>query len=238
MLGISNEGRWFVAGILLGCLVGWLLAALHFRRRRRTIDERPPPALTERRGQVADRRRLEGASRTGPHLATAQSPASPRTWIPAQDLSAIRGVGPIFEQKLYNAGIGTYSQLAALSDAEVRAIVQPKPWQAFHHESWNDQARRLAEETGTTGALWNGLIPDDLSRIKGIGEAYEQTLYEAGILTFADLAAMNVQELQSIVQREASQEMDLGDWIARARELADEVDLPPSNHDADERSSS
>ena len=140
--------------------------------------------------------------------------------IAAQDLAAVRGIGPVFEQKFYEAGIGTYAQLAALSDAEIKAIIQPKEWQEFDYESWNEQARRLAEETGTVGAVWNGIIPDDLSKIKGIDEVFEQKLYEAGIMTFADLTAKTPEELKAIIQPEEWQEFDFADWIAQARDLA------------------
>ncbi|MDH7486950.1 MAG: DUF4332 domain-containing protein [Anaerolineae bacterium] len=143
-----------------------------------------------------------------------------RVGIPAQDLTAIRGIGPVFEQKFYAAGIGTYAQLAALSDDQIKAIIQPQEWQEFDYESWNEQARRLAEETGTVGAVWNGVIPDDLSQIKGIGEVFEQKLYQAGIMTFADLAARTPEELKAIIQPEEWQALDFADWIAQARARA------------------
>ena len=57
--------------------------------------------------------------------------------IPAQDLTAIRGIGPAFERRLNEAGVGTYSQVAGLSDAELRAIIKPEKWQKFNFESWN-----------------------------------------------------------------------------------------------------
>jgi predicted flap endonuclease-1-like 5' DNA nuclease len=147
-------------------------------------------------------------------------PATPIAGIPAQDLAAIRGIGPVFEQKLYEAGVGTFARLAALSDEQVRAIIQPEEWQEFDYESWNEQARNLAERTDTVDALWNGIIPDDLSKIKGIGEVTEQKLYEAGILNFTDLATTTVQRLQEIIQPEPWQKMDFAAWIEEARRLA------------------
>jgi predicted flap endonuclease-1-like 5' DNA nuclease len=126
--------------------------------------------------------------------------------IPAQDLAAIRGIGPVFEQKFYSAGIGTYAELAALSDAEIEAIIQPKEWQDFDYESWNEQARQL--------------IPDDLSKIRGIGDVFKQKLYEAGIMTFADLAAATVAQLEAIIQPQEWQEVDFAGWVAQARDPA------------------
>jgi len=159
--------------------------------------------------------RLRAAGKRVPRRATV---ADEIKGIPAQDLAAIRGIGPVFEQKFYAAGIGTYAQLAALSDDEIKAVIQPKEWQEFDYESWNEQARRLAEETGTVGAVWNGVIPDDLSQIEGIGEVFEQKLYQAGIMTFADLAARTPEELKAIIQPEEWQELDFAGWIAQARD--------------------
>ena len=140
--------------------------------------------------------------------------------IPAQDLAAIRNIGPVFEQKLYEAGVGTYAQLAALSDVDVKDIIQPAEWQDFDYESWNEQSQRLAVETDTVGAIWNGIIPDDLSKIKGIGQVAEQKLHGAGIMTFADLAAASVAQLEAIVQPQAWQNVDMAGWIAQAADLA------------------
>lgn len=140
--------------------------------------------------------------------------------ILAQNLAAIRGIGPVFEQKFYAAGIGTYAELAALSDAEIEAIIQPKEWQDFDYESWNEQARRLAEKSVTVSAVWNGIIPDDLSKIRGIGDVFEQKLYEAGIMTFAFLAAATVAQLEAIIQPLEWQEVDFAGWVAQARDLA------------------
>jgi len=140
--------------------------------------------------------------------------------ISAQDLTAIRGIGPHFQQKLYEAGIGTYAELAALSAERIEAIIRPAGWQAFDFQSWIEQAGRLAEETGTVDAIWNGVIPDDLTRIKGIGKVFAQRLYDAGILTFADLAAKSVEELKAIIRPEGWQKLDLAAWIAQAQELA------------------
>jgi len=64
--------------------------------------------------------------------------------------------------------------------------------------------------------VWNGIIPDDLSKIKGVGNVAERKLFEAGIMTFADLAAATVAQLEAIVQPLAWQNVDLASWIAQA----------------------
>ena len=50
-------------------------------------------------------------------------------------------------------------------------------------------ARRLAEETGTVGMLWDGRRRTTLEPINGIGKTFEQRLYDGGIRTYKALAA-------------------------------------------------
>jgi len=151
--------------------------------------------------------------------AAADEPAASNR-IPAQNLAAIHGIGSVFEQKLYKAGIGTFAELSAVTDADLKAIIQPKEWQDFHYETWREDARKLAEKTGTVGAVWNGMVPDDLTSIKGIGETFEQQLYDAGVFTFADLASKSIAELEAILQPRGQQKTYLPGWIAEAQARA------------------
>ena len=50
--------------------------------------------------------------------------ALPEIVAQPQDLSAVSGVGAIYEQRLYNAGIGTYWELASLDDDALRRILK------------------------------------------------------------------------------------------------------------------
>jgi predicted flap endonuclease-1-like 5' DNA nuclease len=161
------------------------------------------------------------AKAAAPKAAVLKTPAP--KGIPAQDLAAIRGIGPVFEQKLYEAHVGTYAELAALSEAQLKAIIKPQEWQEFHYETWKGAARKLAEKTGTVDAVWNGIIPDDLTAIKGIGEVFEQRLFDAGILTFGNLASKSVAELEAIIQPRNWQKVELAAWIAEAQARAAKV---------------
>jgi predicted flap endonuclease-1-like 5' DNA nuclease len=217
MFSSAERWWWLILGILIGWVVGWVIEILYWRWKRRTQADRVDRELSECHDRVATlQRELESARSQAP-LAAATVPSA---GIPAQNLAAIRGIGPVFEQRLYDAGIGTFSQLAALSDPQVRAIIQPEDWQEYDYETWNEQSRAMAEKTGTVGATWNGIVPDDLSAIGGIGETYEQKLFDAGILTFGDLASASEELLQQIIQPEEWQALDLAGWIARAETLA------------------
>lgn len=81
--------------------------------------------------------RLEAArTMPGPALRPGEgSPAITR-------LRDVRGIGPVYERRLWQAGITTLAQLAALTSEEVRAIVQPPGGFRTDVESWIEQARQ------------------------------------------------------------------------------------------------
>jgi predicted flap endonuclease-1-like 5' DNA nuclease len=59
----------------------------------------------------------------------------------------INGIGPVYEQKLFAAGVYTFDDLAAMTPEQVRAIIQPEPWQDIDAAAWIAEARRRAGET-------------------------------------------------------------------------------------------
>jgi predicted flap endonuclease-1-like 5' DNA nuclease len=63
------------------------------------------------------------------------------------DFEPIQGIGTVFEQRLYDAGIRTYRALAAATPAELAAICQARPPLAPDYESWIQQAQQLLDVT-------------------------------------------------------------------------------------------
>lgn len=61
---------------------------------------------------------------------------------------------------------------------------------------------------------------DDLTRIVGIGSTYAGRLRDAGIATFAQLAATDEAALGQIIAAPEWRKADYGDWIAQARRAA------------------
>jgi len=59
------------------------------------------------------------------------------------DLTKIKGIGPAYARKLHSAGIYDFRGLAALSEDELRNIIQPQSWQKVNLSSWIEQARAL-----------------------------------------------------------------------------------------------
>jgi predicted flap endonuclease-1-like 5' DNA nuclease len=138
-----------------------------------------------------------------------------------QDLSSIVGIGEVFEQRLYEAGIGTFWEVANLSEAEFRQIVRISNWQqsSIDFEGIQVQALRFAQEGNTVGLLWEGDQPDDLARIKGIGKVFEQKLYDGGIRTYRALAAASEEDLAVILGSQVIHPQ-LSQWIRQAEALA------------------
>jgi predicted flap endonuclease-1-like 5' DNA nuclease len=137
-----------------------------------------------------------------------------------QKLSIVNGIGEIYEQRLYHAGVGSYWEVAHLSDAELQRMLRISDWQmtATNWEEIRARARQLAEDTGTVGMLWEGDPPDDFERIDGIGKMFELRLYRAGIRTYAALGATTAEELNRILGPMVVQP-DVLQWIVQARQL-------------------
>ena len=84
-----------------------------------------------------------GADATGVKSASAKGAAAPAAKAAAagaDDLTQLTGVGPAAAKKLEAAGLSTFAQIAALSDADIAAIdaVKIKP-------EWVEQAKELAQ---------------------------------------------------------------------------------------------
>ncbi len=134
-----------------------------------------------------------------------------------QDLSAVKGIGAVYEAKLYAAGIGTYWELANAADDLLAALFEIKDFQNVDFSAIKAGAQQLAEETNSVGRTWSGAQPDDFETLEGIGEVYERRLYEAGICTWQALAATTVEQLAEICHAPEWRRPDYARWIAQAR---------------------
>ena len=71
--------------------------------------------------------------------------------------------------------------------------------------------------SGSAGSAKRPLASEPLEEIKGIGPVFANRLNDAGIYTFAALAAASPEEIQEIT---GVTRWDPADWIAEAKELA------------------
>ncbi|MEJ5200504.1 MAG: helix-hairpin-helix domain-containing protein, partial [Anaerolineae bacterium] len=139
-----------------------------------------------------------------------------------QDLGKVKGIGSVFETRLYEAGIGTFWELANAEEDELRRILGVKEFQKIDLAAIKETARRLAEETHTEGLGWSGTPPDDFEPLEGIGPVFESRLYEAGICTYEALANATVEQLAEICKAPAWRMPDYASWIAQAKALLEQ----------------
>jgi len=58
----------------------------------------------------------------------------------------IKGIGPVYERKLFDAGVYTFEDLATLTPEQVHAIIAPQRWQEIDSASWIAEARQFAQK--------------------------------------------------------------------------------------------
>jgi predicted flap endonuclease-1-like 5' DNA nuclease len=97
--------------------------------------ERLRAELADANGEIERlRTQLESGERT---IAVGQQTRDP--------LININGIGPVYEQRLFDAGIYTFAQLAAQSPAHLREIVGAKSWQETETEAWIAEAQQFVQ---------------------------------------------------------------------------------------------
>ena len=145
----------------------------------------------------------------------------PETTQACQDLATVHGIGVTYEQRLYQAGVGTFWELAHLGDEDFAQLLHLTKLQqrALDPNAIRAEAKGLAVETNTVGVLWDGEPPDDFELVKGIGKVFEQRLYDAGIRTYRALASATVEELADLCQGHAAVAPDFAAWITQAQTL-------------------
>ena len=109
--------------------------------------------------QAELQRRLDAEQARTTAEITASAPATEKTGspapaasrpvhsaAPADDLTKIKGVGPTFEQRMREAGVTTFVQVAEATPEELEHIVQPAAWQRIDFADWRQQAKNLAAQ--------------------------------------------------------------------------------------------
>ncbi|MET3522506.1 50S ribosomal protein L21 [Mesorhizobium sp. M4B.F.Ca.ET.017.02.2.1] len=81
--------------------------------------------------------------------AKAEAAAAPLFKAPKgepDDLTVIKGIGPVAAKDLNEQGIITFAQLAKLSDKDVAKIDEHMPFSADQIKDWREQAKELAKK--------------------------------------------------------------------------------------------
>jgi len=108
----------FVLGLLVGWLIEWLIDFFYWRKR------------------CAEREETSRGART--------SESIPAEKIVPDDLQVIKGIGPVIEGLLNDAGIYTFEQLGNLTNTQLEDIVGDLIERLADEEGLIKQARELA----------------------------------------------------------------------------------------------
>ncbi len=242
--------------ILVGLLFGWVSSTLvewvWYRGRHRRIDLATAPSgmkvsqplpgvpaghsygapeLPARPASDQEASAADATPEKGRRARKNARPGRPAEQAPANrpdNLTAIYGIGDLYERRLYQVGIFTWDQLSRVDAETLQQITRALP--SSDTRAWPVQARELAQANNRVGAVYDGPLPEDLTRINGIDQVYEDELYSAGIFTFRQLAERAPDELARIIPAHlAGEELDFASWIAHADSLRDEyyADEPP-----------
>ncbi len=77
--------------------------------------------------------------------AAPEAAAAPKAEAGADDLKKLSGVGPVLEKKLVAAGVTSFAQIAAWTDADVAEFDEKLDFKGrIEREGWVEQAKKLA----------------------------------------------------------------------------------------------
>lgn len=167
-----------------------------------------PVEETVRTIPIVRDREIEAAPETAAPLVEPE-PAPAPTRDRLEDISEI---SPGLAESLYQAGINTFADLGRLSPKQLRAMAA---------ENLNEPESEVV--IIRRARLAAGMIKkvDDLVIIDGIGPVIARLLNNAGIFTFAELAALDEAGLREIVGERIQRLANEGKILRQAKELAE-----------------
>ncbi|MGY3327463.1 large subunit ribosomal protein L21 [Mesorhizobium sp. USDA 4775] len=118
-------------------------------------------AKPAKKAAVKAEAKAEVAAEAAPKEAKAKKEAAPKADVTAEtaaaplfkapkgepdDLTVIKGIGPVAAKDLNEQGIITFAQLAKLTDKDVAKIDEHMPFSADQIKDWSEQAKELAKK--------------------------------------------------------------------------------------------
>ena len=106
----------------------------------------------EAKAEAATEAKAEAAPKKEPKAKAAETKAAETAAAPLfkapkgepDDLTVIKGIGPVAAKDLNEQGIITFAQLAKLTDKDVAKIDEHMPFSADQIKDWREQAKELA----------------------------------------------------------------------------------------------
>jgi predicted flap endonuclease-1-like 5' DNA nuclease len=131
-----------VAGLIIGWVIEWIIDWRFWRRSTYSSLEAEHRLRTELAAAQNEIRQLQN------QLAELTWPAKEAIaqLVQRDPLEQINGIGPVFAQRLHDAGIFRFAELAAATPETIRLAVQPEAWQRVDAEQWIARAAELAEQ--------------------------------------------------------------------------------------------
>jgi len=119
------------------------------------------------------------------------------------DLTRIEGVGPFLAQKLNEAGIFTFAQIASWDGADIGRITELIGYfpGRIERDDWVGQAIRLMGSEPVAAAEALDAKMYNLKLIEGVGPKIEELLKSAGILHLPQLAETPVEAIVEILDQ-------------------------------------
>ncbi len=128
---------WLLIGLAIGWMARWVYVAL-----------KTPKLPSVERGDALLSDRLISAQEQVNSLSAQLEQArrsTPKVVVKEKDrLEKIHGIGPVFAQRLNEAGVFSFKDLASLHPKRVTDIISPEEWQAIDPSGWIAQAVELS----------------------------------------------------------------------------------------------
>ena len=135
------------------------------------------------------------------------------------DLTKIRGIGPVYETQLYANGIYTWWQIAETPVAQLKEIASTIA--AANVDQWPSQARQLAKVHNRKGIFYSGPEPNRLTEIQGITDRVERAMFKAGIVSYQQLGKASVDKIQQVTSGvKLIDTRQIKRWIQKAQKLS------------------
>lgn len=213
-----------ILGVIIGWLAEWIIDWIYWRRRTRVINT-SAAEQAEFHSQLA---RLRAESQQLREQLSAANQLNQQqvhaTREALQELLQVRAQlsGLQHQSREREVAAGAPPAEAPQPQAPLRQTLLGANTLRLGDAELHSELARLRDELDEqrrARALLRGALRDPLIDINGIGPVYERRLNDAGILTFAELAALTSDRLRAIIQPEKWQQIDPERWIAEAHQL-------------------